>query len=237
MFGELSKYVHTVSLVLTCHSSLFPKMCVQELNRILCDRLEEKMKVCLGPLVAVPSVGAARVTERHMRRVRASDAAALPAQFGPRSRASIPIVCTHACTPPSATCLSIPALCRTRACTPPSALPQGTRVEGMINRLFEGHTLNYLECINVEYKSSRKESFMDVQVGTGWGWGLAWWVLECINVGCESGSKESFVGVQVGELAAPIQHPPVMCQHPCSWTSRTARTSTPPLTSTARWRC
>lgn len=35
----------------------------------------------------------------------------------------------------------------------------------MINKLFEGHTLNYLECINVDYKSSRKESFMDVQVG------------------------------------------------------------------------
>ena len=36
----------------------------------------------------------------------------------------------------------------------------------MINKLFEGHTLNYLECINVDYKSSRKESFMDVQVGS-----------------------------------------------------------------------
>jgi hypothetical protein len=44
------------------------------------------------------------------------------------------------------------------------ACVQGTRVEGMINKLFEGHTLNYLECINVDYKSSRKESFMDVQV-------------------------------------------------------------------------
>lgn len=41
---------------------------------------------------------------------------------------------------------------------------QGTRVEGMVNKLFEGHTLNYLECINVDYKSSRKESFMDLQV-------------------------------------------------------------------------
>ncbi|KAL4423841.1 hypothetical protein ABPG75_001142 [Micractinium tetrahymenae] len=41
---------------------------------------------------------------------------------------------------------------------------KGTRVEGMINKLFEGHTLNYLECINVDYKSSRKESFMDVQL-------------------------------------------------------------------------
>lgn len=41
---------------------------------------------------------------------------------------------------------------------------KGTRVEGMINKLFEGHTLNYLECINVDYKSTRQESFMDVQL-------------------------------------------------------------------------
>lgn len=39
-------------------------------------------------------------------------------------------------------------------------------MEGMINKLFEGHTLNYLECINVDYQSSRKESFMDVQAST-----------------------------------------------------------------------
>lgn len=39
-------------------------------------------------------------------------------------------------------------------------------MEGVINRLFEGHTLNYLECINVDFKSSRKESYMDLQVAT-----------------------------------------------------------------------
>ena len=44
------------------------------------------------------------------------------------------------------------------------AVLQGTRVEGMINKLFEGHTLNYLNCINVDYKSQRKESYMDIQV-------------------------------------------------------------------------
>lgn len=54
------------------------------------------------------------------------------------------------------------ALPTSKAVEAPS-VPQGTRVEGMINKLFEGHTLNYLECINVDYKSSRKESFMDVQ--------------------------------------------------------------------------
>jgi ubiquitin carboxyl-terminal hydrolase 7 len=41
---------------------------------------------------------------------------------------------------------------------------QGTRVERVINELFEGHTVNFIECINVEYKSQRRESFMDLQL-------------------------------------------------------------------------
>lgn len=41
---------------------------------------------------------------------------------------------------------------------------KGTRVEGLVNQLFEGHTLNYIRCINVDYKSSRRESFMDLQL-------------------------------------------------------------------------
>jgi ubiquitin carboxyl-terminal hydrolase 7 len=42
--------------------------------------------------------------------------------------------------------------------------PQGTVVEGTIEQLFEGHHINYIECINVDYKSSRKESFYDLQL-------------------------------------------------------------------------
>ena len=38
-------------------------------------------------------------------------------------------------------------------------LAQGTVVEGTIQQLFEGHHMNYIECINVDYKSTRKESF------------------------------------------------------------------------------
>lgn len=38
-------------------------------------------------------------------------------------------------------------------------LVQGTVVEGTIQQLFEGHHMNYIECINVDYKSTRKESF------------------------------------------------------------------------------
>jgi ubiquitin carboxyl-terminal hydrolase 7 len=41
---------------------------------------------------------------------------------------------------------------------------KGTRVEGTVNRLFEGHTLNYIDCINIDYKSQRKEAFQDLQL-------------------------------------------------------------------------
>uniref|UniRef100_A0A0E0F6V7 ubiquitinyl hydrolase 1 n=1 Tax=Oryza meridionalis TaxID=40149 RepID=A0A0E0F6V7_9ORYZ len=39
-----------------------------------------------------------------------------------------------------------------------------TVVEGTIEKLFEGHHINYIECINVDYKSNRKESFYDLQL-------------------------------------------------------------------------
>ena len=41
---------------------------------------------------------------------------------------------------------------------------KGTRVEGTINRLFEGHLFNYIECINIDYKSVRREAFQDLQL-------------------------------------------------------------------------
>ncbi|KAI3863559.1 hypothetical protein MKW92_011884 [Papaver armeniacum] len=41
---------------------------------------------------------------------------------------------------------------------------KGTVVEGTIQELFEGHHVNYIECINVDYKSTRKESFYDLQL-------------------------------------------------------------------------
>ncbi|CAN1298218.1 Ubiquitin C-terminal hydrolase 12 [Linum perenne] len=40
---------------------------------------------------------------------------------------------------------------------------KGTVVEGTIQQLFEGHAMNYIECINVDYKSTRKESFYEVE--------------------------------------------------------------------------
>ncbi|XWS57103.1 hypothetical protein CRYUN_Cryun09bG0142700 [Craigia yunnanensis] len=41
---------------------------------------------------------------------------------------------------------------------------KGTVVEGTIQQLFEGHHMNYIQCINVDYKSTRKESFYDLQL-------------------------------------------------------------------------
>ncbi|KAI4299933.1 hypothetical protein L6164_033353 [Bauhinia variegata] len=41
---------------------------------------------------------------------------------------------------------------------------KGTVVEGTIQKLFEGHHMNYIECINVDYKSTRMESFYDLQI-------------------------------------------------------------------------
>lgn len=44
---------------------------------------------------------------------------------------------------------------------------QGTRVEGIIAKLFQGRTLSFIDCINVDYKSSHKDEFEDLQVGGG----------------------------------------------------------------------
>ena len=41
---------------------------------------------------------------------------------------------------------------------------KGTAVDGTVARLFEGHTENFVRCINVECESTRKESFMDLQL-------------------------------------------------------------------------
>ncbi|KAL0299092.1 UNVERIFIED_CONTAM: Ubiquitin carboxyl-terminal hydrolase 12 [Sesamum radiatum] len=40
----------------------------------------------------------------------------------------------------------------------------GNSGRGTIQQLFEGHHMNYIECINVDYKSTRKESFYDLQL-------------------------------------------------------------------------
>eukprot|EP00850_Spirogloea_muscicola_P023127 SM000331S12523 [mRNA] locus=s331:27091:34038:- [translate_table: standard] len=41
---------------------------------------------------------------------------------------------------------------------------KGTAKEGTIQKLFEGHHMHYIDCINVDYKSTRKESFYDLQL-------------------------------------------------------------------------
>lgn len=76
---------------------------VQELNRVLCEKLEDKMKV-----------------------------GGWKFQLGCKNAYKIMMILSHV---------------------------QGTAVEGTIQQLFEGHHMNYIECINVDYKSTRKESF------------------------------------------------------------------------------
>ena len=41
---------------------------------------------------------------------------------------------------------------------------QGTKVEGTIARLFEGHMHMFIECIGVDVRSTRRESYMDLQL-------------------------------------------------------------------------
>eukprot|EP00891_Asterochloris_glomerata_P000046 jgi/Astpho2/46/Aster-07498 len=41
---------------------------------------------------------------------------------------------------------------------------KNTRVQGAISHLFEGHTQSFVECVNVEYKSARKETYMDLSL-------------------------------------------------------------------------
>ncbi|XP_051113564.1 ubiquitin C-terminal hydrolase 12-like isoform X2 [Andrographis paniculata] len=41
---------------------------------------------------------------------------------------------------------------------------KGTAVDGAIKQLFEGHHKNYIECIYVDYSSSKMESFYDLQL-------------------------------------------------------------------------
>ena len=41
---------------------------------------------------------------------------------------------------------------------------KGTRVEGVVPRLFEGHTQAFIECVDVEFRSQRRESFQDLQL-------------------------------------------------------------------------
>ena len=41
---------------------------------------------------------------------------------------------------------------------------KATCVEGTIPRLFEGKMVSYIRCKNVDYKSTRTESFYDIQL-------------------------------------------------------------------------
>jgi ubiquitin carboxyl-terminal hydrolase 7 len=93
---------------------------VQELNRVLCEKLEDKMKVKVFLMVDSYSYFVGKL--------------------------DFTLDTSHLCI--MSGILFIEA-----------STSQGTVVEGTIQQLFEGHHMNYIECINVDYKSTRKESF------------------------------------------------------------------------------
>jgi len=41
---------------------------------------------------------------------------------------------------------------------------KSTVVDGTIQHLFEGHLVNYIDCIDVDYRSTRKEEWLDLQL-------------------------------------------------------------------------
>lgn len=41
---------------------------------------------------------------------------------------------------------------------------KGTCVEGTVPKLFEGKMMSYIRCKNVEYDSTRMETFYDIQL-------------------------------------------------------------------------
>ena len=45
-----------------------------------------------------------------------------------------------------------------------SAPLQNTSVQGAISHLFEGHMQSFVECENIEYKSARRETYMDLSL-------------------------------------------------------------------------
>lgn len=41
---------------------------------------------------------------------------------------------------------------------------KGTCVEGTVPKLFEGKMMSFIKCKNIEYKSTREETFYDIQL-------------------------------------------------------------------------
>jgi len=87
-----------------------------------------------------------------------------------------------------------------------------------VNKLFEGHTINYIECINVDYKSTRREPFMDVQVrAQGQGIVHVALVCKCIQgsagTAISSAARLSYCGGRRGadHLVCPCNLPPLLC--------------------------
>lgn len=158
---------------------------VQELNRVLCDNLEEKMKVSctVARPVMLFATSVSRVARDETPAVAVcAGTVVLAMHFLGLARHFVsfkPVKFENQCHALCHALLQCPgglqgeawknAACSghaPKACHAAQRLVrlQNTKVQGAINHLFEGHTFNYVECINVDYKSTRKESYMDLQL-------------------------------------------------------------------------
>ena len=132
---------------------------IQELNRVLTDKLDEKMKArgalpgtnfiqnfsrsfsCCHQSTAICGAVAGPCYNTEIKQVQADFAV----QYQPR----LPFNNAHAAV--------MSELCM--------ALAQGTKVEGTITNLFEGSFHKFIKCINVEYeRRTTSDTFLDLQV-------------------------------------------------------------------------
>ena len=63
---------------------------------------------------------------------------------------------------------------------------KGTSVEGSIKNLFEGSLRSYMQCINVNFKSERTETYYDIQLDVKG--------CKCVNASFAQFCKEEILG-------------------------------------------
>lgn len=68
-------------------------------------------------------------------------------------------------------------------------------MEGTIQQLFEGHNMNYIECINVDYKSTRKESFYGIYI---------WPTFKCAGLQCLCRILNVDISWQISSLMSKV---------------------------------
>ncbi|KAJ9515795.1 hypothetical protein QJQ45_008694 [Haematococcus lacustris] len=87
-----------------------------------------------------------------------------PEPAAPRSRAGGSRAGRQAAWPSGGAQTQLPPSICGPGLLPGCGSDQGTKVERVINQLFEGTTYNFIKCIHVDASSERKETFMDLQL-------------------------------------------------------------------------